>query len=105
MSEKCKHCGDYINWNDPMIHYGGHTCSEEGLIKNNATKRFLKSIEENYCPPIPVSVDKLHPRSEENNKNNESLADLIRLIVRDEIRNMLKDFSNALKVKEENTRG
>lgn len=23
---KCKDCGEWVNWDDPNIHYGGHTC-------------------------------------------------------------------------------
>jgi len=26
---KCDRCGEYVDWDNPNIHYGGHTCSKE----------------------------------------------------------------------------
>lgn len=48
--EKCDICGEHINWDNPNIHYGGHTCDTERLDKIGATKRYVRSIEEPYLP-------------------------------------------------------
>jgi rRNA maturation protein Nop10 len=55
---KCKICGEFVDWNNPNIHYGGHTCDIERLNKAGATKRFVRSIEEPYMPnaEIPTIV-------------------------------------------------
>lgn len=46
--EKCDICGERVDWDNPNIHYGGHTCDTERLDKIGATKRYVKSIEEPY---------------------------------------------------------
>ena len=26
---RCPKCGEFVNWNDPNIHYGGHFCQAD----------------------------------------------------------------------------
>ena len=35
---KCEKCGQFVNWNDPNIHYGGHTCDPIDVAEHNLKK-------------------------------------------------------------------
>lgn len=48
--DRCGICGELINWNNPNIHYGGHTCDTDKLDKIGATKRYVGSIKKDYKP-------------------------------------------------------
>lgn len=28
---KCNKCGEYVDWNNPNIHYGGHKCADKSI--------------------------------------------------------------------------
>lgn len=52
---KCDICGEIIDWNNPNINYGGHTCSEWRLNQVNATERYVASEKRPY-----VSISNLN---------------------------------------------
>lgn len=35
---KCKNCGEFVDWNNPNIHYGGHTCDPIKVAEYNLEK-------------------------------------------------------------------
>ena len=49
--EKCKLCGEMVDWDNPAIHYGGHKCRELKPTITEEYKPFGTSID-NYIPPM-----------------------------------------------------
>ena len=35
---KCEKCGQWVDWNNPNIHYGGHTCDPIDVAEQNLKK-------------------------------------------------------------------
>ena len=63
----CKKCGININWDNPHIHYGGHTCQEIDLKHMEDCKAYGLSVQEYrkllylnkvYGEPMPVILRK-----------------------------------------------
>jgi len=58
--EKCKICGEWIDWDNPNIHYGGHVCnittgketpwSKEEINNKDKYKEAIEIIKSNYPP-------------------------------------------------------
>ena len=52
--DKCDICGERIDWDNPNIHYGGHTCDTETLDKLGARERYVGSMKQPYEPKINI---------------------------------------------------
>jgi hypothetical protein len=50
--KRCDICNERVDWDDPYIHYGGHTCDTHKLDKLGATKRYVGSVIQSYTPMI-----------------------------------------------------
>jgi hypothetical protein len=66
--DRCKFCGESIDWNNINIHYSGHTCDEAKLNKIGATRRFVGSLEKDYTPKNTIVETKQFPQFEQKNK-------------------------------------
>ncbi len=42
---KCEKCGEWVDWNNPAIHYSGHVCNPDRLKKEKETKTCSKCPE------------------------------------------------------------
>ena len=54
---KCKDCGEWVNWDDPNIHYGGHTCKQKIETQKEVIKS--KTSEDNRELKIYILAENL----------------------------------------------
>ena len=77
--DKCEICGERIDWNNPNIHYGVHSCDTKKLNKIGAKERYIKSSKESYTPILDSndlnSFNNLNESSKEleNNKFKQNI--------------------------------
>ena len=52
--QQCKICGEWIDWDNPNIHVGGHTCNPEKTKKYEEEKKtnFVLNAIENWMDKI-----------------------------------------------------
>jgi len=53
--DKCPDCGEYVDWDNPNTHYGGHTCDPKKIGKHQKKKKlgdkWVDPNNTNTCKP------------------------------------------------------
>jgi hypothetical protein len=57
MGERCELCREFVDWNNPNTHYGGHTCDIRRLDLLSATERFVRGERVPYNHTLPQNAE------------------------------------------------